>query len=262
MLTLIKRMNAWLWQSKLGLHIGRLFHRATKGSLLSERTRLLLDIDLLRLNARLHRPTGSVTPTTTKLHLGCGKRTIPGWWNVDLVGGNQLVDLACGELPWPGGFFEVVVSQQLIEHLDLFDEALPLLKEVARVCKPGAEIWLGCPDLEKACRSYVVCDGADLLEDFITRFPKLTAWRVIPSHMVNALFHQGGEHKNLYDFRLLSWVCDQAGLVECRRVSEDELREHFPEFPSRGDDPHSIYICAKVPTARTLASTQEPAVTV
>ncbi len=179
------------------------------------------------------------------LHLGCGKRIVPGWLNVDVVGGEQLVDLGCGALPWPDGVFEAIVSQHVIEHLELFDEVIPLLRDLRRVAKPGAELWLSCPDLEKTCRSYMEYRGADMLEDFITRFPSLAAWRPIPSHMINALFHQDGEHKNLFDYDLLCWSCRQVGWRDCVRVDEAQLLSRFPEFPPRNDDYHSIYICAK-----------------
>jgi predicted SAM-dependent methyltransferase len=201
-------------------------------------------MDSARLRARLYKHREKSVTSSTKLHLGCGKRLVPGWLNVDVAGDGVLVDLATVPLPWQDGVFNVIVSQHVIEHLEFMEEVIPLLRELRRTAKAGAEIWLSCPDLEKTCRSYLENHGADMLEDFITRFPDLKAWRAIPAHMINSLFHQQGEHKNLYDYAMLKWACDQTGWANCTHVVEADLLKRFPDFPARNDDFHSIYITA------------------
>jgi predicted SAM-dependent methyltransferase len=212
----------------------------------SERTRVLVDFDLMRMKARLGMPKRPVQPSQAKLHLGCGKRIVAGWLNVDVVNSVCSVDLAAGRLPWPDAVFEFIVSQHVIEHLELFNEGLPLLRELRRISKPKAEIWLSCPDMEKVCKSYLLDKGATLRVEFEKEFPPLAEWKELPSQMINSLFHQEGEHKNLFDFDLLAWACQKAGFIDCTRVTEADLLSRFPEFPKRNDENHTLYMRARV----------------
>ncbi|NJO01469.1 MAG: methyltransferase domain-containing protein [Bacteroidia bacterium] len=91
--------------------------------------------------------------------------------------------------------FEVVVSQHVIEHLELETELIPLLKELSRVLKPQAEIWLSCPDMEKICQSYVMDKGEALLNDRQSRFPHFNLEGVPRQHMINILFTNKGNTK-------------------------------------------------------------------
>lgn len=116
-------------------------------SLLSHESRYWLRFDLVRLRTRLrYKFKHSRPPDRNKLHFGCGTRRVDGRLNVDLMNSDLDVDLS-RRLPWPCGQLNAVVSQHVIEHLELHRELLPLLREVRRVCQPGAEIWLSTPDL-------------------------------------------------------------------------------------------------------------------
>lgn len=219
-------------------------------SIMSHESRQALKFDAVRLRARLR--SGFKRPARIvhdRLHFGCGSRKVDGWLNVDLVNSDQDVDLS-QNLPWPSGQFQAVVSQHVIEHLELHRELLPLLREIRRVCSPGAEVWLSTPDLAVICRSYETSKGADLLKDRVTRYPDWAkVMHDVPaSHMVNHLFHQMGQHKNLLDFELLAWALDRAGFVNCERVNEQKLRDRFPEFPVRNDDWQSLYVRAEAPS--------------
>ena len=219
-------------------------------SIVSHESRQALKFDVVRLRTRLrHGLKRSVRADLNRLHFGCGTRRVDGWLNVDLMNSDLDVDLS-QRLPWQSGQFNAVVSQHVIEHLELHRELLPLLREVRRVCRPGAEIWLSTPDLAVICRSYETSKGADLLADRVTRYPDWAGVMkgVPPSHMVNHLFHQMGQHKNLLDFDLLAWALDQAGFVKSERVNEQKLRDRFPEFPIRNDDWQSLYVRAETPS--------------
>jgi hypothetical protein len=62
--------------------------------------------------------------------------------------------------------------------------------------------------------------------------------------IVNDIFYQWGEHKNLFDFGLLEWALKKAGFGAVRRVAEADLLERFPDFPSRSDDLMTLYVVA------------------
>jgi hypothetical protein len=67
----------------------------------------------------------------------------------------------------------------------------------------------------------------------------------IPSqHMVNHVFHQSGEHRNLFDFRLLSWALERAGFSDIEHLNEPAFLSRFPECPLRADDRFTLYVRA------------------
>jgi predicted SAM-dependent methyltransferase len=226
--------------------------KAMLRSLVSYESRQALRFDTLRLRTRMRRAFRSAsTAPGERLHFGCGARRVPGWLNADLTGSDWDVDLT-RPLPWADGQFSTVVSQHVVEHLELRRELLPLLREVRRVCRPGAELWVSTPDLEVVCRSYLDNRGQSLIDDRLRRHP---GWAkqfadVPPQQVVNHLFHQMGQHKNLFDFELLAWALDQAGFRPCERVREADLLARFPEFPRRNDDFQTLYVRARaVPPA-------------
>jgi predicted SAM-dependent methyltransferase len=217
--------------------------------ILSDRTIRLLVLDGLRLWARIQRGGArDVEPSHPRLHLGCGKRRLPGWLNIDAAGSDYDVDLASGRLPWRSGVFDAVVSQHMIEHLELEQELLPLLCEVRRVMKRGGELWISTPDMEKLAQAYVNGLTGVLKADRLDRFPQypFSTYEDMPAqHMLNHYFHQLGQHKNLFDFALLAWVLGKAGFTSIERVSEADLLARFPDFPPRSDDLHSLYVRAQ-----------------
>ena len=211
----------------------------------------LIEFDLKRARARWKRyGARELQPAFPKLHLGSGPRRVPGWLNVDIAKSNCDVDLCSGSLPWRSSSFEVVVSQHFIEHVELEEELIPLLRELGRVLRPGGEIWLSCPDIEKLCRSYIDFRMTDLLEDRAKRWLAFSLGEVPTVHLINHLFHQDGEHKNLFDFELLEWTLKQAGFVNIENVTEADLLARFPEFPRRDDDLQTLYVKAATPEQR------------
>lgn len=192
-------------------------------------------------------PSAPVAPDNLrygKLHFGCGKRIVEGWLNVDMAGSDWDLDLTKLPLPFPDRSFECVASQHVIEHLEMEMELKPLLRDLKRVMKPGGAIWLSCPDMEKVCQGYIRDRGTSLLKDIQSRHPKFDLGGAPQSHVINHLFHQKGEHKNLFDFELLQHVLISCGFSNVIRASEDEMRRNLESFPIRGDDHLSLYVVA------------------
>lgn len=226
-------------------HLEAIINKLSERGLFSARAISLMNFDILRLKARLKRcKDKNVIPTCARLHLGCGSRPVKGWLNVDIENSDYDVDLACGRLPWKSGAFDSIISQHLIEHLEFTAEFIPLLKELNRILRPGGEIWLSCPDMEKICLLYLSNNASDLVEDTKSRWPGFSLGDIPSSHMVNHLFHQNGEHKNLYDFNLLKWSLNMCGFSNVKRLEESDLLNRYPEFPLREDNFQSIYISA------------------
>ncbi len=214
--------------------------------ILSRRTRAALSFDWLRLKARLKRTLSPRKPAhhSRCLHLGCGRKRIDGWLNIDVSGSDFDIDLA-GPLPFGKSSFDVVASQQVIEHLELETELSPLLAELNRILSSDGELWLSCPDMAKVCMGYVTDTGQSLMRDRLARWPNTDSKQLPSQHIINILFHQDGQHKNLFDFELLRAVLCASGFVEVQKSSEAEFNRRFPEFPPRNDDAVALYVKAR-----------------
>ncbi len=203
------------------------------------------DLQRLRVRAKGIFRRSDLVPPFDHLHLGCGRRRVAGWLNVDLTGSDFDIDIANGSLPWRSGSFKIIAAQQVIEHLHWRTELLPLLGECLRVLKPDGELWLTTPDLQKVCEGYILDKGRSLLDDIKSRHPLFSIDPAPNQDVVNYLFHQNGEHKNLFDFEFLVSLLHNAGFGQVERTTEvDWLRLH-PSFPSRHDDFQSLCVRAR-----------------
>lgn len=214
------------------------------GGMFRERTLVMVYFDLLRLRTRMRARLKKKRPISPKLHLACGDRRIPGWLNVDAAGSEFDVDLGAGRLPWGDASFDCVVSQHLIDDLEIESELIPLFREIKRVLKPGGELWLSTPDMEKICRSYLEDGGTKLIADRRSRMPGFNMKGYPDSQYMNVIFFEWGRNQNLFDFPLLNFVLRRAGFEDGRRASERDLLKRFPDFPPRRDDYQSLYVCA------------------
>jgi len=177
------------------------------------------------------------------MHLGSGSIYIPAWVNVDVAGADVNVDLVSRPLPFPDNSFDVAVSQHLIEHLDMEGDAVYVMREVFRVLKPSGELWISTPDMAKICSHYLR-DGAHDLFAYVQGRDPLSMPKDVPERfVVNTLFFQRGYHRNLFDFELLSWLLEQAGFTDVRRVTEADLLKRFPSFPPRNDEMEVLSVC-------------------
>ena len=84
---------------------------------------------------------------TLKLNLGCGKNPMPGYVNVDKYGTPDVRhDLEAFPWPWETSSVGEVVLNHVLEHLgqssDIF---LGIMKELYRVCAPGAAVRIWVP---------------------------------------------------------------------------------------------------------------------
>ena len=84
----------------------------------------------------------------------------------------------------------------------------------------------------------------DLFEGRIRRFPNYNMGDMPSEYFINELFYQRGEHKNLFDYKLLNWILESCGFENIIQKTEDDFQRRFPEFPRRNDEEQSIYIKA------------------
>jgi glycosyltransferase involved in cell wall biosynthesis len=84
-----------------------------------------------------------------KLNLGCGLDHMPGWVNVDKFPASSpdvVHDLECFPWPFADGAAEEVLLKHVMEHLGRdSDTFLGIMKELYRVCAPGAQVRIVVP---------------------------------------------------------------------------------------------------------------------
>ena len=86
------------------------------------------------------------SPVHPRLHLGCGKKILDGYVNVDIVSATG-VDVVCDVsdgIPFPDSVFEEVLAVDFIEHIPP-DRTIHLMNEVWRVLAPGGRFSIHVP---------------------------------------------------------------------------------------------------------------------
>ena len=85
-----------------------------------------------------------------KLNLGCGPKRLSGWVNVDKFDQfrpDKVVDLERFPWPWPDSSADEVLLNHVLEHLGQSpDTFIGVMRELWRVCKPGARVRVHVPD--------------------------------------------------------------------------------------------------------------------
>lgn len=83
--------------------------------------------------------------TRQVLNLGCGRKLRPDAVNLDITARTNpdvVHDLNVRPWPFPSDRFDLVVAQDVVEHLD---DVVGTMEEVHRVCRPGAVVELVVP---------------------------------------------------------------------------------------------------------------------
>jgi predicted SAM-dependent methyltransferase len=145
-----------------------------------------------------------------RLHLGCGRRSVPGWLNVDALAGTG-VDLVLDirrRLPFASGGAEFIYTEHMLEHLARND-ADRLLAECYRVLVPGGRLRIGVPDAEIYLRAYVSEDRAFF--GAAERLGGATRPLRTPMEVINQMFRMGGAHKFAWDLQTLTQSLGEAG---------------------------------------------------
>lgn len=139
-----------------------------------------------------------------KIHLGCGKRFIPGFVHIDLASfphidyQSPVEDLSFIE----DNSAELIYACQVLEYFDR--EQIPaVLAEWRRVLQPSGTLRLSVPNFDTLCRLY----QAGLPLDFFlgTLYGK---WPITENQHVY--------HKTIFDFDALKKILEDNGFIGAR----------------------------------------------
>ncbi len=137
-----------------------------------------------------------------KLHLGCGRRHIPGFVHIDVVDFPHI-DHQCSvdSLPFlPSGSVDLVYNCHVLEHFKR-REVPRVLREWHRVLRPGGVLRTSVPDFAQMCEIYRESSDLGLVigllfgrQDYLYNF-----------------------HYSVFDEATLSEVLLEVGFAEVRR---------------------------------------------
>jgi len=162
-----------------------------------------------------------------KLHLGCGKRYLPGFVHIDRADFPHI-DFRCGadSLPmFESGAAELIYASHMLEYFDRF-EARRVLEEWKRVLSPGGLLRLAVPDFEALAEIYFQNKKLDaILGPLYGRMEIAGTATVI-------------YHKTVYDFESLRHLLEEAGFGDVRRYDWRETIHRIVDDHSQAYIPH------------------------
>ena len=172
--------------------------------------------------------------TSKRLHLGCGAVKLTGFCNVDIdvTEALDIVDDITLLTKFPSNFADQIYACHVLEHLP-HNEILPSLQQWHRVLKPGGEIRISVPDIDRIVKIYM-----KNWQHFQTRGH---------SPWIGLLY--GGQtdkydfHKTGFNFCWLSKLLEDAGFTQIKEYPHEPhfvvgtadaslSREPFGEFVS------------------------------
>jgi predicted SAM-dependent methyltransferase len=127
----------------------------------------------------------------------------------------------------------------MFEHLDYPNAVKRFLAECFRVLKPDGLMTIGVPDLDAIYRRYESiangsCSAVEWKEHYLLGHPV---------EELNYCFHQGGEHKFLYNEDFLVKLLINFGFRNVQRRPFDTSMDS--EYRREG----TLYVCANKPCA-------------
>ncbi|HPE06192.1 MAG TPA: methyltransferase domain-containing protein [Smithellaceae bacterium] len=140
--------------------------------------------------------------TPTNLHLGCGKKFIPGFIHIDARKFNhsdyvcQLDDLSI----FKSDSVDLIYASHVLEHFKRY-ECKTALREWHRVLRPGGTLRLAVPDFEAIVKIYQEKKDVELLIGLL----------------YGGQDYQYNYHHIVFDFESLSKLLSSVGFVNIHR---------------------------------------------
>lgn len=176
-----------------------------------------------------------------KLQIGCGRRHLEGWTNIDLnpeMNPDMQIDVTKG-LPFPDESVRLIYSEDFLEHLTL-EDGHDFLAECHRVLTKDGWMRLLTPDLDVVCSHYFERNPLTM-HWYRKQFGTRTA-----SEMVNEAMRMGG-HLFLYDEETLSLVLREKSFGVRPTEFNESSQPDLAGLDLRGDGFSLYFDCWKLP---------------
>lgn len=161
----------------------------------------------------------------TKVHLFCGSNLIPNWENLDAEAPGATKWCCPDLLPYADSSVDAIYTEHGIEHIPLEYGEL-LLRECARVLKPGGVIRVSTPDLKVLVLKY---NTKDLRYAAAVGFLPNS-----PANLLNQALRWWG-HQYIYDEEELTRLFKEAGFNPTRRKCGQSAYNELQFMESRPD---------------------------
>lgn len=177
------------------------------------------------------------------LHLGCGRRNIPGFTNVDLAKfphidyRRPINDLRI----FKTNSVDLIYSCHSFEYFDRL-EAVNILREWRRVLKRGGVLRLAVPDFENIIKVYLKynkdLEHQGILGPLYGRWPIPGTKRIV-------------YHKTVYDFKSLKKLLEDNGFTKIKsydwqKTVHKDYDDHSQAYIPHLDKKHGILISLNV----------------
>ena len=184
------------------------------------------------------------------LNIGCGKKHLSGFVNMDIAQPyDKKLDARKG-LPYSDHAVDGVYSEHFFEHLTQA-EGLGFLRECRRVLKPGGAVRIAMPDLDELVNRYISEDWRGNGDMFKLGFD----WVVNRCEMLNIAMREWG-HKHVYNEEELVRIAQASGLQPIKRCEHG--KSDTPEFVGRETRNGSKLIMEFIKLDRRLATDAMP----
>jgi predicted SAM-dependent methyltransferase len=177
------------------------------------------------------------------VNLGSGGKGLAGWVNIEIVpmpDTTLCLDIR-RPLPLADASVARLLAEHIVEHFDFVEELPAVLADWHRVLEPGGVVRIVVPDTKRYLQAYVSGDPEHwhALGWDMTRLPHglYTAM-----HVVNHVFHQGGEHLFAYDYETLSWALGRAGFSTVEQTRYQVSRDPQLAIDQANHAPYSLYV--------------------
>jgi predicted SAM-dependent methyltransferase len=186
---------------------------------------------------RLRRQTG------LSVNLGSGGKGQDGWVNIDICWHKDTtlrLDVR-RRLPFATGSVRRLLAEHVVEHMD-FKHDIPLVfAEFRRILEPHGTVRIIVPDAGRYLQAYASGDEKEwrslgwdlnaLPDDLVT-----------PMHLINHVFHQGGEHLFGYDYATLEYALRNAGFQTVIKQQFGVSRDPLLAIDQANHRPYSLYV--------------------